>query len=240
MARQRAFAVLARLKVLDLGQAQGQLALGQGHPAALVAIDHGDRLAPVALAAEHPVAQLEVDLILALAVAFQPLDHLFLGVGDGQAVEEAGVDQRAGGNVGEGSLVEVRRRSALDDLDDGQTELLGELPVAGVVGGHGHDGAGAVGCQDVVGDKDGDFLAVDGVDALDALDDNAGLFLVQLGALEVRLAGGLLLIGGDGVGVLDQARVDPLFDEGVLGADDHVGRTEQRVRAGRSSCAAGS
>ena len=57
------------------------------------------------------------------------------------------------------------------------------------MGGHGHDGAGAVGCQDVVGDKDGDLLAVDGVDALDALDDNAGLFLVQLGALEVRLAG---------------------------------------------------
>jgi len=67
---------------------------------------------------------------------------------------------------------------------------------------------------------------------LDALDDDAGLFLVQLGALEVRLAGGLLLIGGDGVGVPDKARVDPLFDEGVLGADDHVGRTEQRVRAG--------
>ena len=232
VAGQRGLAVGARLKVGDVGQRQGQAAFGQGLPAALLALDHGDGFAPVALAAEHPVAQLVVDLILALAVAFQPLDHLFLGVGDGQAVEEAGVDQRAGGNVGEGSLVEVRRRSALDDLDDGQTELLGELPVAGVVGGHGHDGAGAVGCQNVVGDKDGDLLAVDGVDALDALDDNAGLFLVQLGALEVRLAGGLLLIGGDGVGVPDKARVDPLFDEGVLGADDHVGRAEQRVRAG--------
>ena len=232
MARQRAFAVLARLKVLDLGQAQGQLALGQGHPAALVAIDHGDRLTPVALAAEHPVAQLEVDLLVALAVLLEPGVHLVLGILNGQAVQEVGVDERAGGHVGEGLLVEVAGHSALDDLDDGQAELLGKLPVAGVVGGHGHDGAGAVGCQDVVGDKDGDLLAVDGVDALDALDDNAGLFLVQLGALEVRLAGGLLLIGGDGVDVPDKARVDPLFDEGVLRADDHVGRAEQRVRAG--------
>ncbi len=56
--------------------------------------------------------------------------------------------------------------AALDHLDDGQAELLGELPVAGVVGGHGHDGAGAVGRQDVIGDEDGDLLVVDRVDAL--------------------------------------------------------------------------
>ena len=102
-----AFAVLARLKVLDLGQAQGQLTLGQGHPAALVAIDHGDRLAPVALAAEHPVAQLEVDLLVALAVLLEPGVHLVLGILNGQAVQEVGVDERAGGHVGEGLLVEV-------------------------------------------------------------------------------------------------------------------------------------
>ena len=50
-----------------------------------------------------------------------------------------------------------------------------------------------------------DSLAVDGVDALDALDDNAGLFLVQLGALEVALAGGLSLIGARGLCVPDGA-----------------------------------
>ena len=100
------------------------------------------------------------------------------------------------------------------------------------MGGHGHNGAGAVGGQHVVGDEDGDFLAVDRVDALDAVNDNAGLFLVQLGALEVRLAGGLLLIGGNGVGILNKTRVHPLLDEGVLGADDHIGCAEQRIGAG--------
>ena len=119
VAGQRAFAVLARLKVLDFGQAQGQLALGQGHPAALVAVDHRDGLAPVALAAEHPVAQLEIDLLVALAVLLQPGVHLVLGVLDREAVQEVRVDQRAGGNIGEGFLVQIAGDVALDDLDDG-------------------------------------------------------------------------------------------------------------------------
>ena len=119
MAGQRRLTVGTRLKVGDVGQGQRQAALGQGLPTALLALDHGDRLAPVALTAEHPVAELVVDLIPALAVGFQPLDHLFLGVGDRQAVEEAGIDQRTGGHIGEGSLVEVGGGIALDDLDDG-------------------------------------------------------------------------------------------------------------------------
>ena len=41
----------------------------------------------------------------------------------------------------------------------------------------------------------GQLLAGDGVDGLDALQPHAGLFLVQLGALKVGLAGGGLLIG---------------------------------------------
>ena len=232
VAGQRRLTVGTRLKVGDVGQGQRQAALGQGLPAALLALDHGDRLAPVALTAEHPVAELVVDLIPALAVGFQPLDHLFLGVGDRQAVEEAGVDQRTGGHVGEGSLVEVGGGIALDDLDDGQAKLFGELPVAGIVGRHGHDGAGAVGSQNVVGDEDGDLLVVDRVDAPDAFQLNAGLFLVQLTALEVALAGSLGLISLDGVGILDDALFQPLLEDGVLGRDDHVGSAEQGVAAG--------
>ena len=117
-------------------------------------------------------------------------------------------------HVGEGSLVEVGGGVALDDLDDGQAKLFGELPVAGIVGRHGHDGAGAVGSQNVVGDEDGDLLVVDGVDAPDAFQLNAGLFLVQLAALEVALAGSLGLISLDGVGILDgyNALIDALLE----------------------------
>src|SRR5690606_41938663 len=48
-----------------------QLLLRHGHRAALVAIDDGDRAAPVALAADAPVAQAEVDLACAVAVGFE-------------------------------------------------------------------------------------------------------------------------------------------------------------------------
>ena len=229
---QRAFAVLAGFKVGDLGQAQRQLAFGQGLPAALVAVNHRDRFAPVALAAEHPVPQLEVDLLVAGAVFFQPGVHFFLGVLDRKAVEEAGIDQRAGGDVGESGRVQVRGFLALDNFHNGQAEFFSKFPVAAVVGGHGHDRAGAVGGEDIVRNEDGHALAVDRVDGFDALDAHASLFLVELGALKLRLAGGFLLVGGDGFGVFDKARVHPLFEERMLGRDDHIGAAEQRVGAG--------
>ena len=104
---QRGLAVRARLKVGDVRQSQRQAALRQGLPAALVAVHHGDGLAPVTLTAEHPVAQLVVDLIAALAVLFQPSDHLLFGIDHGQAVQEAGVDQRTGSHIGKGSFVRL-------------------------------------------------------------------------------------------------------------------------------------
>ena len=100
------------------------------------------------------------------------------------------------------------------------------------MGGHGHDGAGAVGGQHIVRDEDRHHLAVDRVDGLDAVDADAGLVLVQLGALKVGLAGGLGLVGADLVHVFQQAGVDPLLHVGVFRADDHVGAAEQRVGAG--------
>ena len=100
------------------------------------------------------------------------------------------------------------------------------------MGGHGHDGAGAVGCQNVVGDEDGDLLVVDRVDAHDAFQLDTGLFLVQLAALEVALAGSLSLIGLNGIRILDDALFQPLLDHGVLRGDDHVGSAEQGIAAG--------
>ena len=80
-------------------------------------------------------------------------------------------------------LVHARR----DHPDDRQVERLGELEVALVVAGHGHDRAGAVAHQHVVGDPDRDRLAVDGIDRVGA-GEHAGLVLGQVGAVEVALA----------------------------------------------------
>ena len=75
---QGAFAGVRRLIAVYHRQAQRQLALRQRHIAALVALDDGDRLAPVTLAAEHPVTQLEVHFLMALALCGQPFNDLLL------------------------------------------------------------------------------------------------------------------------------------------------------------------
>ena len=98
------------------------------------------------------------------------------------------------------------------------------------MGGDGHDGSGAVGGEDVVGDEDGDLLAGDGVHAPDAVQADAGLLLVELSALQVALGGGGALVVLDLGGVFQQGH--PLFDEVVLRGEDHVGGAEEGVGAG--------
>ena len=93
-----------------------------------------------------------------------------------------------------------------------------------------HDNAGAVAHEDVVGNKHGQRLVRHGVHDLDALETDAGLFLVELAALEVGLVRSLFLISGDGVPVGD-VRL-PLLEQRVLGRDDHVRRAEERVGTG--------
>ena len=66
---------------------------------------------------------------------------------------------------------------------------------------HGHDRARAVAHQDVVGHEDRDLAAVDRVDRGNAVQLDAGLVLVQLGALEVGLACRLLAVSADRVDV---------------------------------------
>jgi hypothetical protein len=94
--------------------------------------------------------------------------------------------------------VPVCARRRFDDLDDGQVELRGELEVARVVARHGHDGAGAVADEHVVGNPDGYLFPVDRVDSVTAGED-AGLLLGQFRAFEVALLGNLRLIRLDGL-----------------------------------------
>jgi hypothetical protein len=121
-----------------------------------------------------------------------------------------------------------RGGGGLDHLDDRQLVLHGELVVAFVVGGHGHDRASAVTHQHVVGDPHRHSGAVGRVDCVGA-GKHPAFVLGQVGALEVALAGGLLLVGvnrvaldGSGQGV----------DQRMFGGDHHVGDAKNRVGAG--------
>ena len=116
----------------------------------------------------------------------------------------------------------------INHRDNRQIELLGELEVAGVVGRHGHDRPRAVTDEHVVGDPYRNRLAVDRVDGVGA-GENARLFLGQIGPVEVALAGRLLAIRPDRLGLLGHGQ--PL-DIRMLRGDHHVGGAEKRVGPG--------
>ena len=136
-----------------------------------------------------------------------------------------GVDHGPVAGIGAGLDV-----AALDDGDDVRAELLRELPVPLVVGGHGHDGAGAVAHHHVVRDEDGDLLAVHRVDGSEALKLHAGLVLHELGPLELRL------LGAGGSVFLHLSPVLDLFlifvEERMLRGHDHEGDAVEGVAAG--------
>ena len=157
----------------------------------------------------------------------EKFDHLFLGVLNGEIIQKVGVYKYSRSAVGERGFLHIL--AALYNLDYRQIELLRELPVALVVRGDGHNRAGAVAHQNVVGDKDRYFLAVYGVYRCDAFKFNARFVLVHFGAVKVGFARGFRLIRANRVHIREFVR--PLFDKRVLGGNYHISRAEQRVAA---------
>ncbi len=109
-----------------------------------------------------------------------------------------------------------------------QAELAGKLKVALVVGGHGHDRAGTVAHQHIVGDPDRDAFIIDRVDRIPAGEDT-GLLAFSVLAVNVALAGGHLLIG---VHLGCCLRGGQLLHQRMLGGQHHEGGAPQRIRPG--------
>ena len=224
--RERAFAALAGLEVLNIGELERQLVLRYGDHAAVRAVDNRNRLAPVTLAVECPVLHLVLDALLADAALLEELEHffyrLFLVV---RSVEEIGIYHLTVAGV-----CFFFNVAALDDLDDVNAERLCKIPVALVVGGNSHNGAGAVAHHDIVGDEYRDLLAVDGIDCGESAELDAGLVLDKLSALELGLFAAFGAVVRDLVHVRDAVSV--LVDERMLGSHDHECDAEKGVGAG--------
>ena len=161
----RAFSV--GLEVHVVRQTNGQILFGDGNNSAMFAVYHGNGCAPVTLTADKPVAQAVVGFERAFAFLFQFLDDGDFAFFRSHAVELAGVDHNA--VIAERQFVVAVH--GFDDSFDGQAQFLCEHVVTFVVSGNAHDRARAVACENVVGNQNGNFPAVDGVDCVCARHD---------------------------------------------------------------------
>ena len=164
--------------------------------------DDGEGLAPIPLPAEEPVAQLVVDGLFAEALGCKPRGDFRFGFGGGEVVEKVRVHGDAVVQKADG----IFPSRGLHDDAHWQVKLLGELQVTRVVAWHRHDCPRAVAREHVVGNPDGDALAVDRVAGMRAGED-AGLLLRQLGAFEVGLLGDFSLVGFNRSALLRRGQV---------------------------------
>ena len=235
---------LAGSQVQVLGQRHRQLILGHGHDAAVLAVDGRDGVAPIALTGNEPVAQTELDLATTAAHGLEVGHDRSLALGVLTAAHAgvlARLDERALGSVGaipvdglgmegiDGLTVSLDGSAIVivqDNRHDRQVVLAGKLKVALVATGNGHDGAGAVVGNDIIGNPHGDLLAVHGVHHVTA---GKGTVLLEgaLGTLDGRDMLGVLDDLGDDLLVL--RALDELVQTGVLGGQDKEGNTEERI-----------
>ena len=218
---------VARPAELDVRrQGHRQLRARHRHDAALRAVDHRDRAAPVALARHAPVAQPVAHLARADAAPLELLDHAPLGGGDVEAVQEIGVDQPALADVGLGADRKALRLFARRQHHgyDRQAVLARELQIALVVRRTAENRAGAVIHQDEVGDVDRQLLI--GHERIAAA--QAGVVADLLRLLDRLLAGRHLGARRDergDAGVL----VGQLDAQRMVGGERHEARAEQGV-----------
>ncbi len=219
-----------------VGQHDRQLVgRGRNHTASL-AVDDWDRRAPVALARDAPVAKAIDGGALALAHLLDLRDRRGLGLFDGQAVQEAGVEDLA--RAGEGFGADLERRGLgvrrQHNGQHGEGVLAREIEVALVVGGAAEDGAGAVVHEDEVGDPDRQGLF--GIERVDNA--QARIQPEFFCAFDVGFRGAALAALGDEGRDLGVAR-GQLIGQGMVRRDADKRSPEQGVRPGGVDLQAG-
>ena len=193
------------------------------------------RLAPKPLPREEPIAEFVIHGLAAEAHALEVGRNSLFEFCRFQSVVLVGIDRHA--FSGEASLagqhfLALARRNRIARINhrlDRQAELLSKFKVALIVCRNGHDGAGSIANEHVVGHPNRHWFAVHGVSRV-AAGEHTGLLLGQLGAFQVALPGGLFAVIGHLFRLL---RLGEQIDERVFRRDDHVRCTEQRIRPRR-------
>ena len=223
---QRAFAVLAGFEILYRRQTQRQLVIGYRHHAALRAVHDGDRFAPVTLTVERPVLHLVLYALFAAALFCQHFQHLRNGIFlVGDAVEDTGVHHFTVTGIGF-----LRDVAALDDFDNIDAELLGEIIVTGIVCRHCHNGTGTITHHNIVGNVDRNLLAGNRIDAGQSIDLDTSLILYQLRPFKLALFRTFRFVCVQFCNIGNAVAV--LLNDRVLRSNHHKGDTVQGIRTG--------
>ena len=170
-----------------LRQLDGQRLFRRRNNIAGLAMDHGDRAAPVALARNAPIAQAEVHLPRRLGLAadinsFEAFGDLLLRRRDGHAIKEPGVDHAPVAVIGHnghdeaGGVLPLRANHG----DIPEPIRVDEVQVALVMGGAAENGAGSIFHEHEVGDVDR-YLPI-GIEGMG--DAHAGVETLLLGCLQ--------------------------------------------------------
>ena len=159
------------------------------------------------------------------------MPDIFLGLGDSlfhlESVELQALIAGVGHDAFLGIEAFLAHVGSLDKWNDGQVEVSSKGIVAAVVGRHCHDGAGAVACEYIVADVDGNFLASYGIDGIAAAEHTAHLLLDE--ALTLGLVLHLVEIGIDGSALLGSYHLLHIF---ALGGEHHEGDAKDGVGSG--------
>ena len=148
-------------------QQDWQVFVRNGLQAVLGAINDGNRSAPITLARDAPVAKAKDNFAFAETFFLRVGGHFGDRVFRREAVEFIGIHKYAvfvfGERRGHSFFDEGLASARLNDNTNWQIVLAAKFEIALVVGGHGHDGSGAVFHQHEVADPDGDFFAAKGI-----------------------------------------------------------------------------
>ena len=210
-----------------LGQGDRQIVRRHRYHAAGLAMNDGDRTAPIALARHAPVAQPVIHRAAAQPLGFHAVDDPAFGVSHRHAVQRAGIDHHPVIEKGLGADADAGRVDTFGGhhRGDRQAVFAGEVEIPLVMAGAAENGAGAIVHEDEIGHVNRQFLAVhQGIDGL-----QAGVAAAFLGGFQGRLAGTQAVAVGDEGG---QRRVlgGQLEGQRMIGGDGTKGRAVQGVR----------
>ena len=129
------FTALTGLEVFNVGETEWKLLLGYGNHSAMLTVNDRDRLAPISLTVECPVLHLVLNTLFAYTLFTQETEHFFDSVGLLlNSVKEFGIDHFTVTGIGLN-----RNVTALDDLDNINLELFGEVIVTLVMCRNSHN-----------------------------------------------------------------------------------------------------